>query len=186
MLFVWTFLRCVHCNTKNQCQTLASRSNPACQLTFNCRPPHRTLSSAPKITLPSIRPPTFQIVVDRVSKTSMRLSSRRTRHLWIIRQAPRPRASSRTCRARHGHRKRPLQLLEGGEAYQQHGEEAGYPHVAVLRGGREGVGSREEQQEEEEELYRVLWRQTWTRGNVERCVEERKQYTTDSLLLSKS
>jgi hypothetical protein len=162
-----------------------------------CRPRFQTRSSARRTTPRSIRPRTCPIAALRAWTTSMPLSLLPTRPLSSTRRAPKPRASSKTLpalRRRRGRpRRRPLPRLAGGEAYRLHEGEVGFPRVAVQRGEQEGAGLRGGLQEDEEEgsdsptetsvsqaIEKIEHPCTWS----EICRCGRKQFTTDSLLLS--
>ena len=75
-------------------------------------------------------------------------------------------------------------MLEGGEVYQQQEEEEEYPRVVARQEGREEVELREGRQEGGGGASDVPLRKRLGRGIMWRCVDERKQYTTNSLLLS--
>jgi hypothetical protein len=162
-------------------------------LTLLCRPRFQTRSSARRTTPRSIPPRTCPIAALRAWKTSMPRFSPLTPPLLRTRRAPRPRASSRTllalCGRRGRRRRRPLPRLAGGEAYRLHEEEAGYPRVVARREGQEEAGLRGEPQEGEEEKFDSIMEFALSptirgtrRSKICRC--GRKQYTTDSLLLS--
>ena len=163
-------------------------------MTLLCRPRFQTRSSARRTTPRSIHPRICPIAALRVWTTSMLHSSLPIRPLSRTHQAPRPRASSKTLPALRGRRKRlqrkHLPRLAGGGAYQLHEEEAGYPRVVARRGEQEGAVLRGELQEGEEEKFDSIMEfasslTTRGTGRSRICRCGRKQYTTDSLLLSK-
>lgn len=154
-------------------------------LICDCRHRSQTPSSAHKTTLLSTLPPTSRTAVRQALKTWTLRSSPQTHRSWTTRQAPRQQASSRMRPARRRRRRSQRQALEGGGVYRQQEEEEAYPHVVARRGGQEEVGLREGRQEGGEGASDVLLRKRLGRGITWTCVDERKQYTTDSLLLSK-